>query len=107
MADQSDALSLLCQSNVCCIIGFAGGVELDRERERAAAGRADLHTHVLPERESESEGHRQEVRPDANGIGWIVLQKAKGEGVVKVEKNDDVLLVNLGNHPKHCSHLLK
>ena len=40
-------------------------------------------------------------------LGGLCFRKQEGEGVVKVEKNDDVLLVNLGNHPKHCSHLLK
>ncbi|CAE7035549.1 unnamed protein product [Symbiodinium sp. CCMP2592] len=65
-------------------------------------------TRVYFPNEKATTGKKQPVQPQM-ALGGLCFRKQEGhEGVtLKVEKNDDLLLVNPGNHPKHCSHLLK
>ena len=58
--------------------------------------------------EKATTGRKQSVQPQV-ALGGLCFRKQEGqEGfMLKVESKDDVLLVHPGNHPKHCSHLLK
>ncbi|CAE7717113.1 unnamed protein product [Symbiodinium sp. CCMP2456] len=58
--------------------------------------------------EKATTGKKQSVQPQV-ALGGLCFRKQEGQegGMLKVEKHDDMLLVHPGNHPKHCSHLLK